>query len=121
MLLTPSSYPYTHHETKHGTTQNPWYAQFLKALFKFSKLKGFSSAKLKVIHGYVQSANTVRENTGPLRRLLEERGYKLVYVDGPVMRSLSGSRPWWILGRNLEIDNSTDRWQDSVRVDSSSQ
>jgi len=70
-----------------------------------------------VIHGYVQSAATVAGNTRALRDKLSDIA-TLHYVDGPPMRgdSRSSSRPWWILGGNLEHDMSAAaRWDDSVR------
>jgi len=68
-----------------------------------------------VIHGYVQTAAIVAANTVRLRDQLADIA-TLHYVDGPPMRdgSFSGSRPWWILGRNLEVDNRVDRWNASV-------
>jgi len=68
-----------------------------------------------VIHGYVQTAAIVAANTVRLRDELADIA-TLHYVDGPPMRdgSFSGSRPWWILGRNLEVDTRVDRWNDSV-------
>jgi hypothetical protein len=68
-----------------------------------------------VIHGYVQTAATVAANTVRLRDELADIA-TLHYVDGPPMHhgGSSGSRPWWILSNNLEIDNRGDRWNESV-------
>lgn len=66
-----------------------------------------------VIHGYVQSAATVAQNTVRLREELADIA-KLHYVDGPPL-SGSGSRPWWILGNNLEHDSSGGRWEETVK------
>ncbi|KAJ7512029.1 serine hydrolase FSH [Mycena galericulata] len=68
-----------------------------------------------VVHGYVQSAATVAQNTRKLRDALEGVAI-LHYVDGPVM-SRSSSRPWWLLGNNLEFDASRndERWDTVVK------
>jgi len=67
-----------------------------------------------VIHGYVQSADTVSRNTIALKNELQGIA-NLHYVDGPPMYH-SSSRPWWILGGNLEHDLSvSNRWNDSVK------
>ncbi|CEJ91711.1 hypothetical protein VHEMI07404 [[Torrubiella] hemipterigena] len=66
-----------------------------------------------VIHGYVQSAATVAENTLPLREALADIAH-LHYVDGPRLDA-SPSRPWWILDSDLEHDiRAADRWKDVV-------
>jgi len=39
----------------------------------------------------------------------------LHYVDGPPMGGRGGSRPWWILGSDLEHDTSDDRWTQTVQ------
>ncbi|KAF8817179.1 hypothetical protein BYT27DRAFT_7247721 [Phlegmacium glaucopus] len=70
-----------------------------------------------VIHGYVQSAATVAGNTRPLKDKLSDLA-TLHYVDGPPMRgnSSSPSRPWWILGDNLEHNlSASSRWDDTVK------
>lgn len=71
---------------------------------------------ITVIHGYVQSADTVASNTRALKNKLSDIA-TLHYVDGPPMRnnSTSSSRPWWILGNNLEHNLSASaRWDDTV-------
>ena len=69
-----------------------------------------------VIHGYVQSAATVAANTVPLREELADIA-TLHYVDGPPTRyDRGGSRPWWILGSQLEHDASSGRWEETVRA-----
>lgn len=70
-----------------------------------------------VIHGYVQSAGTVAGNTRALKDKLSDIA-TLHYVDGPPMRdnSSSPSRPWWILGDNLEHNlSASNRWDDTVK------
>jgi len=68
-----------------------------------------------VIHGYVQTAATVAGNTIPLKEKLESIA-KLHYVEGPPRMDISPSRPWWILGPNLEYDNSaSSRWDQTVK------
>jgi len=70
-----------------------------------------------VIHGYVQSADTLASNTRALKDKLSDIA-TLHYVDGPPMRdnSTSSSRPWWILGKNLEHKvSASGRWDDSVK------
>ena len=69
-----------------------------------------------VIHGYVQSADIVASNTRALKDKLSDIA-TLHYVDGPPLRanSASSSRPWWILGDNLEHNMSASgRWDDTV-------
>jgi Serine hydrolase (FSH1) len=69
-----------------------------------------------LIHGYVQSADTLASNTRALKDKLSDIA-TLHYVDGPPMRdnSTSSSRPWWILGKNLEHKvSASGRWDDSV-------
>ncbi|KAJ6631157.1 serine hydrolase FSH [Mycena sp. CBHHK59/15] len=72
-----------------------------------------------VIHGYVQTAETVAYNTRRLREALDGVAI-LHYVDGPAMpRSSfsSSARPWWFLGNRLEFDASRGdaRWDDVVK------
>ncbi|KAF7350480.1 FSH1 domain-containing protein [Mycena venus] len=75
-----------------------------------------------VIHGYVQSAATVAQNTRRLRDALDGVAV-LHYVDGPPMGAnasssfSSSSRPWWFLGQSLEFDASrgNSRWDDVVK------
>nr|GAT49950.1 predicted protein [Mycena chlorophos] len=73
-----------------------------------------------VIHGYVQSANTVAHNTRPLLDALSDIA-QLHYVDGPALpptsRFGSSSRPWWFLGPRLEFDHAHGgdaRWTEVV-------
>ena len=66
----------------------------------------------------MQTAAIVAANTVPLREELADIA-TLHYVEGPPMRdgTSHGSRPWWILGRNLEIDSRSDRWSETVSDD----
>ncbi|EJT97012.1 hypothetical protein DACRYDRAFT_102688 [Dacryopinax primogenitus] len=72
-----------------------------------------------VIHGYLQTAATLRYNILPLERELS-RIANLHYVDGPPMQDLSwrDSRPWWVIKSGeswLDPDNTTNRWDETVR------
>ncbi|KAJ7275047.1 serine hydrolase FSH [Mycena rebaudengoi] len=69
-----------------------------------------------VLHGYVQTAETVAYNTQKLRDALEGVA-NLHYVKGPDMPSSFSSlaRPWWFLGEKLEFDATRKRWDDVVR------
>lgn len=61
--------------------------------------------KILVLHGLVQTAETVAMNTLPLRETLEDIA-ELDYADGPENPGNS-SRPWW--------DRGTNRWELTVR------
>lgn len=73
-----------------------------------------------VLHGYVQTAETVYANTAPLRAALEaSRKCSLTYVRGvpPPGRTQEsmGSRPWWIMTR--QVDGPLfEGFEDSVRT-----
>jgi len=71
--------------------------------------------RIVVIHGYVQSAATVANNTQHLREELSDFA-ELVYVDGPPPQPHWGSsRPWWFLGNSLEIrEDGPARWNETV-------
>jgi len=71
--------------------------------------------EILVIHGYVQSAATVAANTQQLQAELSDVA-TLHYVDGPPMGSYGDSRPWWVLGSQLQFDGRyTDRWEMVVK------
>jgi hypothetical protein len=74
------------------------------------------SRTASVLHGYVQTAETVAYNTQKLRDALEGVA-NLHYVKGPDMPSSFSSlaRPWWFLGEKLEFDATRKRWDDVVR------
>ncbi|KZT55679.1 hypothetical protein CALCODRAFT_556298 [Calocera cornea HHB12733] len=73
-----------------------------------------------VIHGYVQTGDTVRYNTGRLQTELCHIAV-LHYVDGPRMQdpSWGDSRPWWILKNGshwLDPDHKNSRWDETAQV-----
>ncbi|KZO92283.1 hypothetical protein CALVIDRAFT_530257 [Calocera viscosa TUFC12733] len=72
-----------------------------------------------VIHGYLQTGETMRCNTQRLQAELRHIA-ELHYVEGPPMKDSSwgDSRPWWIMKSRsgwLDPDNRTDRWDETVR------
>ena len=76
----------------------------------------FDRIYFTVIHGYVQSADTVANNTRALKDKLSDIA-TLHYVNGPPMSDnpTSSSRPWWILVHNLEHKlSASGRWDDTV-------
>ena len=82
-----------------------------------SQITNSRLSRLTVIHGYVQSAKTVANNTRALKETLPDIA-NLHYVDGPPMDG-SSSRPWWILDNSLEHDiRAIDRWDIVVRFSS---
>ncbi|PRP85876.1 hypothetical protein PROFUN_06150 [Planoprotostelium fungivorum] len=77
-----------------------------------------SKLQVLVIHGYVQTASTVFNNTKPLRDALSDVA-DLIYAEGPAVEGNErGSRPWWTLefiGGGTWKGKETDRWNDTVK------